>query len=162
MKKLVVLFALSAQPALAAGGKPFFSLGNTDFVVTIGFLVFVGILLYYKVPAMIGRLLDNRAAQIKGPADLKGAKIGVTAPGSSTNFFVNFLMARAGANPKDAAFVGVGTGLSAIAAMKRGRSAGLRLETKCRSTTTGVSSQMAPAFIRSSLMPGLPVTRTPR
>lgn len=72
MKKLVVLFALSAQPALAAGGKPFFSLGNTDFVVTIGFLVFVGILLYYKVPAMIGRLLDNRAAQIK--AELEEAR----------------------------------------------------------------------------------------
>ena len=30
------------------------------------------------------------------------------------------------------------------------------------STTTAASSQMAPAFTRSSLMPGEPVTRTPR
>ena len=65
MKKLVAFLALTASPAFAAGDKPFFSLANTDFVVTLGFLVFVGILLYKKVPALIGRLLDNRAAQIK-------------------------------------------------------------------------------------------------
>jgi hypothetical protein len=48
------------------------------------------------------------------------------------------------------------------AAMKAGRSEGRRLETKCRSTTTFASSNSAPALRRSSLMPGLPVTRTPR
>ena len=48
------------------------------------------------------------------------------------------------------------------AAMKAGRSDGRRLETKCRSTTTSASSNSAPALTRSSLMPGLPVTRTPR
>ena len=36
---------LIASPALAAGDKPFFSLANTDFVVSIGFLVFIGILI---------------------------------------------------------------------------------------------------------------------
>jgi len=39
---------------------------------------------------------------------------------------------------------------STIAAIKAGKSAGLRLETKWRSTTTGMSSQRAPAFTRSS------------
>lgn len=73
-----------------------------------------------RFPGIVLAVRKDRAAQIKGPADLKGAKIGVTAPGSSTNFFVNFLMAKAGANPKDAAFIGVGTGLSAVAAMKKG------------------------------------------
>ena len=43
MKRLSVLFALIASPALAASG-PFFSLRNTDFVVTLAFLVFIGIL----------------------------------------------------------------------------------------------------------------------
>lgn len=66
-----VLLALTASPALAASG-PFFSLRNTDFVVTISFLVFVGILLYYKVPAMVAGLLDKRAAQIK--AELEEAR----------------------------------------------------------------------------------------
>jgi F-type H+-transporting ATPase subunit b len=69
MKKLIAGLALTASPAFAAGDKPFFSLANTDFVVTIGFLVFVGILLKYKVPAMIVKLLDNRAAQIKAELD---------------------------------------------------------------------------------------------
>ena len=35
-------------------------------------------------------------------ADLKGMKVGVTAPGSSTHFFVLYLMARVGLSPTDA------------------------------------------------------------
>ena len=65
MRTLTAILALSATPALAAGDKPFFSLSNTDFVVSIGFLVFIGILLRYKVPGKIAGLLDARAAQIK-------------------------------------------------------------------------------------------------
>lgn len=53
-----------ASPAFAASG-PFFSLGNTDFVVLLGFLVFVGILVYFKIPATIAGLLDKRATDIK-------------------------------------------------------------------------------------------------
>lgn len=68
MKKLASLMALSATPAMAATG-PFFSLRNTDFVVTISFLLFVGILLYFKVPGLIGGLLDKRAAGIKSDLD---------------------------------------------------------------------------------------------
>jgi F-type H+-transporting ATPase subunit b len=67
MRKLLTIPALSlaATPAFAAGDKPFFSLQNTDFVVLIGFLVFIGILLYFKVPGMLGRMLDNRAETIR-------------------------------------------------------------------------------------------------
>ncbi|WBU60960.1 F0F1 ATP synthase subunit B [Paracoccus albus] len=71
MKKLSILLSLSATPALAASG-PFFSLRNTDFIVTIAFLVFVGILVYFKVPQIIGGLLDKRAEGIR--ADLEEAK----------------------------------------------------------------------------------------
>lgn len=63
------IFALSAGPALAAGDKPFFSLKNTDFVVLIAFLIFVGILLYYKVPGKVGEMLDGRANAIKAELD---------------------------------------------------------------------------------------------
>lgn len=56
---------LAASPAFAAKG-PFFSLGNSDFVVLIAFLVFVGVLIYFKVPGMIGGLLDKRADTIRG------------------------------------------------------------------------------------------------
>ena len=72
MKKfLTFALILSASPALAAGG-PFFSLTNTNFVVLIAFLVFVGILIWQKVPAMLGGILDKRAQQIQ--ADLDEAK----------------------------------------------------------------------------------------
>lgn len=57
---------LAAGPALAAGkDKPFFSLANTDFVVLIGFLIFVGVLIYFKIPGMLGGMLDNRATGIR-------------------------------------------------------------------------------------------------
>lgn len=65
MKKLSILaFILSAGPALAASG-PFFSLHNTNFVVLIAFLIFVGILIWQKVPALLTRVLDDRATAIR-------------------------------------------------------------------------------------------------
>lgn len=68
MKTLILALSLLAGPALAATG-PFVSLGNTDFVVLLGFLVFVGILLYARVPARIAGLLDARANQIRADLD---------------------------------------------------------------------------------------------
>lgn len=60
-----------ASPALAAKG-PFFSLGNSDFVVLIAFLLFLGVLFYFKVPTMIMGLLDKRADDIS--AEIQEAK----------------------------------------------------------------------------------------
>ena len=68
MKRLSILLMLLASPALAATG-PFFSLQNTNFVVLIGFLCFVGLLVYLKVPGKITGMLDARAAQIKADLD---------------------------------------------------------------------------------------------
>jgi len=68
MTRLAVLLTLVASPALAATG-PFFSLGNTDFVVLLGFLTFVGILVYLKVPGKIAGMLDARAVAIKADLD---------------------------------------------------------------------------------------------
>ena len=68
MKKLSILLALLASPAMAASG-PFFSLQNTNFVVLIAFIAFVGILIYMKVPAKLTGMLDARAATIKAELD---------------------------------------------------------------------------------------------
>ena len=69
MKKLMILaLMLTASPALAATG-PFVSLYNTNFVVLLAFLVFVGILIWQKVPGMLGGVLDKRALQIKSDLD---------------------------------------------------------------------------------------------
>ncbi|MEH6738888.1 MAG: F0F1 ATP synthase subunit B [Sulfitobacter sp.] len=55
---------LGATPAFAASG-PFFSLGNTDFVVLLAFLLFIAVLFYFKVPTLLGGMLDGRADGIK-------------------------------------------------------------------------------------------------
>ena len=55
----------------------------------------------------------EKAAKYKSPKDLKGLKIGVTAPGSSTNMFVNNLLAKDGLKPNDVAIVGVGAAAGA-------------------------------------------------
>jgi len=56
----------------------------------------------------------------KSAADLRGMKIGVTAPNSSTHFFVLYLMAKAGLQPSDATFIGVGGGPAAVTAVANG------------------------------------------
>lgn len=65
-------------------------------------------------------LVAGKDSGIRSVKDLKGKKVGVTAPGSSTNFFVNFLLAKEGLKPEDVSFVGVGGGASAVAQMKHG------------------------------------------
>lgn len=68
MKKLSILMALAGSPAFAATG-PFFSLQNTNFVVLIAFIIFVGFLIYMGVPKKLTGMLDARAAQIKAELD---------------------------------------------------------------------------------------------
>ena len=87
----------------------------------------------FKGQAMRAFALQGRAPQIvlgvnpktvpgfKSIADLKGKKVGVTAPGSSTNVVVNFLLAKAGLKPTDVSIVGVGAGKGAVAAMQSGQ-----------------------------------------
>ena len=36
---------------------------------TIGFILFVGVLVYFRVPSLIGGLLDKRAVQIRADLD---------------------------------------------------------------------------------------------
>jgi F-type H+-transporting ATPase subunit b len=70
MQRIMTIAAatLMASPALAATG-PFFSLANTDFIVTIGFVLFIGILVYFKVPSLLMGMLDKRAEGIRNDLD---------------------------------------------------------------------------------------------
>jgi F-type H+-transporting ATPase subunit b len=72
MKKLIAtLIMLSASPAFAAGDA-FFSLRNSNFVVSLAFILFIGILIKAGVPGKLTGMLDARANQIK--AELAEAK----------------------------------------------------------------------------------------
>lgn len=79
-----------------------------------------------RLPQIALGLSSAKAAGFKSYRDLKGLKIGVSAPGSSTHNLVKQLLTKAGLDPnKDVAIVGVGIGSGAIAAMKNGQIDGI-------------------------------------
>ena len=63
-----VIAFLIASPAIAASG-PFFSLKNTNFIVLLAFILFIGVLFYFKVPKLLGGMLDKRAEAIRSELD---------------------------------------------------------------------------------------------
>lgn len=70
MVRVAITAMLLASPAFAAvEGKPFFSLYNTDLIVLAAFIIFVGVLIYYKVPGKVTDFLDSRAVTIKAELD---------------------------------------------------------------------------------------------
>lgn len=78
------------------------------------------IALLARYPAIVLALAPESAARYRSPQDLRGLTVGITAPGSSTHLFLNNVLARAGVAADEVAVIGVGTGASAIAAMRRG------------------------------------------
>jgi NitT/TauT family transport system substrate-binding protein len=84
-----------------------------------------GVVLQERYASIALGLSKAQAARYKSPKDLKGLKIGVTAPGSSTNFFVNALLAMDKLKPDAVSIIGVGTSANAVAAMKKGEIDGI-------------------------------------
>jgi NitT/TauT family transport system substrate-binding protein len=80
----------------------------------------IAVVLLGRLPGYALGVLPGKAQGYQAPADLKGMKIGVTAPGSSTHFMVQHLMVKNGLARDDASFIGVGASASAVAAVKRG------------------------------------------
>lgn len=74
-----------------------------------------------RAPQIVLGLNPKTMGGYKTPADLKGKKIGVTAPGSSTNVMVNFFLAKAGLKPSDVSIIGVGATQGAVAALRSGQ-----------------------------------------
>jgi len=78
-----------------------------------------------RFPGFALALRKEKAASYTGPKDLKGMKIGVTAPGSSTHFMVLYMMAQVGLKPDDAVFIGTGSGGTVVAAVQHGEVDGI-------------------------------------
>jgi NitT/TauT family transport system substrate-binding protein len=72
-------------------------------------------------PQIVLGINPKTMPNFRSVADLKGKKIGVTAPGSSTNVMANYVLAKAGLKPSDVSFVGVGASSGAVAAMRSGQ-----------------------------------------
>ena len=54
-------------------------------------------------------------------ADLRGKKVGVSAPGAATNMAAALVLARAGLSPDDVSFIGVGSSAGAVASVRSGQ-----------------------------------------
>ena len=72
-------------------------------------------------PQISVAISSKLAAQYKSPKDLKGLKVGVSAPGSSTNMVVDYLLSQGGLKPSDVSIIGIGAGANVIAAVDQGR-----------------------------------------
>src|SRR5436853_1252675 len=73
-----------------------------------------------RYPALTIAVSKKVGERYKSVADLKGMKIGVSAPGSSTHMIVNHLLGKAGLTSNDVSIIGVGTSGAAVAAIETG------------------------------------------
>ena len=76
---------------------------------------------YDRFPGLVLMVSPKHTAEIKSIKDLTGKKVGVSAPGSSTDFFLKYLLSKNGVDPNSVGVVGVGLGGSAVAAMEQGQ-----------------------------------------
>jgi NitT/TauT family transport system substrate-binding protein len=74
-----------------------------------------------RAPQIAIGIATARAKDYKSPKDLKGLKVGVSAPGSSTHMILNHFISTGGLKPSDISVIGVGLGATAITALKSGQ-----------------------------------------
>jgi NitT/TauT family transport system substrate-binding protein len=74
-----------------------------------------------RTPQIVLGVSNHTMPDFRSLADLKGRKIGVTAPGSSTHVMTNFVLAKAGLKPADVSIIGVGAAQGAVAALRAGQ-----------------------------------------
>jgi NitT/TauT family transport system substrate-binding protein len=72
-------------------------------------------------PQITVAISSKLADKYKSPKDLKGLKVGISAPGSSTNMVINYVIAQGGLKPSDISVIGIGAGATVIAAIDQGR-----------------------------------------
>jgi NitT/TauT family transport system substrate-binding protein len=76
---------------------------------------------YDRFPGLVLVVSPKHASEIKSIKDLANKKVGVSAPGSSTDFFLKYLLSKNGVDANSVGVVGVGLGASAVAAMEQGQ-----------------------------------------
>jgi NitT/TauT family transport system substrate-binding protein len=76
---------------------------------------------YDRYPGLVLVVSPSHNDKIKSVKDLAGKKVGVSAPGSSTDFFLKYLLKKHGVAASDVSVIGVGLGATAVAAMQQGQ-----------------------------------------
>ena len=75
---------------------------------------------YDRYPGLALVVGPKQTGKIKSVKDLKDTKVGVSAPGSSTDFFLKYLLSKNGVDPNSVGVVGIGLAATAVAAMEQG------------------------------------------
>jgi len=75
---------------------------------------------YDRFPGLVLVIAPKDTRTITSVKDLRGKSVGVTAPGSSTDFFLKYLLRKNGVDPNSVPVIGVGLGPTAVAAMEHG------------------------------------------
>ena len=75
---------------------------------------------YDRYPGFALVVSPKHSDTIKSIKDLAGKKIGVSAPGSSTDFFLKYILSKNGVDPNGVGVIGVGLGATSVAAMEQG------------------------------------------
>ena len=81
----------------------------------------VAFVVYDRYPGLVLVVSPSHNGEIKSIKDLAGKKVGVSAPGSSTDFFLKYLLKKNGLDPAGTSVIGVGLGATAVAAMEQGQ-----------------------------------------
>src|SRR5579863_9774332 len=81
----------------------------------------VSFVVYDRYPGLVLVVSPKHTGEITAIKDLAGKKVGVSAPGSSTDFFLKYLLKKNGVDPTSVAVIGVGLGATAVAAMEQGQ-----------------------------------------
>jgi len=76
---------------------------------------------YDRYPGLVLVVSPKHTGEINSIKDLAGKKVGVSAPGSSTDFFLKYLLKKDGLDPMGTSVIGVGLGATAVAAMEQGQ-----------------------------------------
>ncbi|HMF25748.1 MAG TPA: ABC transporter substrate-binding protein [Pseudolabrys sp.] len=76
---------------------------------------------YDRYPGIALVVSPKHTDEIKSVKDLANKKVGVSAPGSSTDFFLKYLLSKNGVDPNSVSVIGVGLGATAVAAMEQGQ-----------------------------------------
>ncbi len=76
---------------------------------------------YDRYPGLALVVSPKHTDKIKSVKDLANMKVGVSAPGSSTDYFLKFILKKNGVDPASVGVIGIGLGASAIAAMEQGQ-----------------------------------------
>jgi NitT/TauT family transport system substrate-binding protein len=76
--------------------------------------------IYDRFPGFALVVSPKHTAEINSIKDLANKKIGVSAPGSSTDFFLKYMLSKNGVDPNSIGVIGVGLGATAVAAMEQG------------------------------------------